>query len=77
MICQKVEAYTYDEQGKRHVVAELQASEEPATMPTTGEGIGGMDPLTENDILSPGTTLLVTKTSQVFMMNEDNEFDEL
>ena len=76
MVCQNVLKYRYDEQGKRHVVAELQASTQPATMPTTGEDIGGMDPLTKDDILETGTTLYIMDTVKVFMMNEEHEFVE-
>lgn len=74
MICQKVSDFTFDDQGKRHVVAELLASTKPATMPTTGEDI---DQLTENDVLEAGSTILIVNSSEVHMMNEEHEWKKL
>ncbi|MBQ7564614.1 MAG: hypothetical protein IJT16_11570 [Lachnospiraceae bacterium] len=73
MFCKGVESYSYDTDGKRHVVADLRASTVPATMPETGEDI---DKLDGNDILDPGTTLYIINTGALYMMNEENEFKE-
>ena len=73
MFCAGVESFKYDSDGKRHVVADLRASNAPAPMPTTGEDI---DQLSENDILAPGTTLYCINSGTLYMMNEENEFKE-
>ena len=73
MFCQKVQSKTYSKTGELHVVADLACSTTPAAMPTTGEGIRGLE---ETAVLDPGTTIYVIGSAQVYMMNEEGTFVE-
>lgn len=73
MFCQKVNAKTYARTGEMHVVADIYSSTTPATMPTTGENVEGL----ENEaVLDPGTTLYIINSATVYMMNEEGTFVE-
>jgi hypothetical protein len=73
MICQGVNRYKYDADGAKHVTADLLASTTPATMPTTGEDIEGLD---ATDVLEAGSTLYIVNSGTLYMMNEEHEFKE-
>ena len=47
------------------------ASSVPGTMPTNGANI---DNLKEDDILDPGTKMLIVENGDEYVMNEENTF---
>lgn len=62
----------WKEKGK--VCADLYASTEPATMPTTTDGIGGV---ADGYELCPGSSLFITETGVVYVMGDDGEWSEI
>ena len=73
MKCTKINNFVYDSDGIRHVEADLLSSTAPGKMPTTGNGIEGLE---KTDVLDAGSTLYIVNTGAIYMMNEENEFKE-
>lgn len=68
MKCIKQERIALDGTLKRVVIL---ADSTPATFPTTGEGVDGLDDFTK---IAPGSTLLALDTSKVYIANETGHF---
>lgn len=60
--------------GKQYVEVEITTETVPETMPLTTADI---DNLGGNLALCPGSSLLATSTKQVFVLNENEGWDEL
>lgn len=73
MILEKINDEWRDSDGKRHVVADINASTAPSPFPTTGKDVKR---LSENDILETGSTIYAINAATVYMMNEEHEFKE-
>lgn len=58
----------------RHVTCDITATSTPSPFPTTGEGIQNLAP---DDILDAGSTLFVTSTATVYIMDENGEFQSV
>lgn len=68
MLCIKQEKVALSDKLKRVVIL---ADVEPATFPTTGENVDGLDDFTK---IAPGSTLIVLDTSTVYIANETGHF---
>ena len=71
MYCTDFKVEKLTKERKRHVVANIVASSVPGTMPTNGANI---DNLKEDDILDPGTKMLIVENGDEYVMNEENTF---
>lgn len=60
--------------GKQYVEVEITAETKPAEMPYTTAAI---DNLAGNIALAPGSSMLVTSTKEVYVLNDEEGWDEL
>lgn len=60
--------------GKQYVEVEITAETKPAEMPYTTAAI---DNLVGNIALAPGSSMLVTSTKEVYVLNDEEGWDKL
>ena len=60
--------------GKRYVEVEITTETKPAEMPFTTAAI---DNLAGNVALAPGSSMLVTSTKEVYVLNDEEGWDKL
>ena len=60
--------------GKQYVEVEITAETKPAEMPYTTAAI---DNLAGNIALAPGSSMLVTSTKEVYVLNDEEGWDKL
>lgn len=78
MFCKSFDYNTADvKDGKFYGIAELYTATEPSTFPTTGEGMTGRFPADpEECVFLPTSTIYVTGTSELFMLNDEYDWDK-